>query len=538
MWDEIWYNTGMKTNLLTKEQLHKLDQNALIEMILQQQSMLEEASEKIDILLEQVNLAAARTYGRSSEKGILENQICLFNEVEAEFTADFEEPKLENITYTRKKRSGKREEDLKGLPTRIEEHVISEEVLKEHFPGGYVRMEDEIYRKLEHKPAVFEVVEHHIAVYRGKDGSFLRAEHPVELLDKSVATPSLCAGLMNAKYVNAAPLYRIEKELERNGITLSRQVMSGWMIKLAERYLSLVYDRLKAEILSRKIIHADETPVKVSKDGRGAGSKSYMWVYRSNVNEEHPAIVYDYRKSRATEQLKDFLGDFDGYIISDGYAAYHQVAKEFPEKIKVCGCWAHARRKFAEIIKTASGGDKKKPKYTLAVYAVEQIGEIYHLDSILKEKKAEERQRERQLSIAPRVEALFAWAKEHYPEVPQGSNIGKALNYLINQEPYLKSFLENPEIPLDNNAAERAIRPFCVGKKNWQMIDTVHGAHSSAMIYSLAETAKANNLKPYEYFKLLLEELPKHMEDTNMEFLDSLLPWSETLPEKCRNPKA
>lgn len=124
--------------------------------------------------------------------------------------------------------------------------------------------------------------------------------------------------------------------------------------------------------------------------------------------------------------------------------------------------------------------------------------------------------------------------KEHRDHVPAKSETGEGFTYSLNQEAYLKAFLTDDSIPLDNSASERAIRPFTVGRKNWMMIDTEHGAKASAMIYSLVETAKANHLKPYEYLKHLLTEIPKHMDDTNTDFLANLLPWSENLPADCR----
>lgn len=146
----------------------------------------------------------------------------------------------------------------------------------------------------------------------------------------------------------------------------------------------------------------------------------------------------------------------------------------------------------------------------------------------------EERLTKRQLLVKPLVETFFAWVKDNESKVPKNSETGKGFTYCLNQENYLKVFLENPAVPLDNNAAETAIRSFCVGKNNWHVIDTVHGAESSAIAYSLAESAKANNLKPYNYFMHLLEEIPKHMDDTNLDFLEDLLPWSPALPEDCK----
>lgn len=139
--------------------------------------------------------------------------------------------------------------------------------------------------------------------------------------------------------------------------------------------------------------------------------------------------------------------------------------------------------------------------------------------------------------IRPLVDALFEYAKIHQISIGTKGKLGEAVTYLLNQERYPRIFLEDGEVPMDNNTSERAIRGFCIGRKNWQVIDTIRGAKNSAIIYSIAETAKANDLKPYEYFEYLLTEIPKHMEDTDLSFLEELLPWSETLPGKIRKPK-
>ena len=165
---------------------------------------------------------------------------------------------------------------------------------------------------------------------------------------------------------------------------------------------------------------------------------------------------------------------------------------------------------------------------------MKQIAAIYKVEGLFSELSAEERQKQRQLTVKPLVEAFFAWIRQHEIEVLPKSETGKGFTYCLNQEKYLKVFLEDGNVPSDNNAAESSIRGFCIGKHNWHLIDTIDGAKASAIIYSIAETAKANNLKPYNYFELLLTEIPKHMEDTNLNFLDDLLPWSEKLPVECK----
>ena len=171
---------------------------------------------------------------------------------------------------------------------------------------------------------------------------------------------------------------------------------------------------------------------------------------------------------------------------------------------------------------------------SLAYLALKQIQAIYREDNKLKNLSAEERQKHRQLTVKPLVDAYFAWVKQHLTSVPEKSKTANGFTYSINQEKYLRVFPEDGEVPLDNNIAEQEIRPFCIGKKNWVMIDTIAGAEASAIIYSIAETAKANNLKPYDYFEYLLTEIPKHMDDHNVSFCEDLLPWSDRLPAKCR----
>lgn len=314
------------------------------------------------------------------------------------------------------------------------------------------------------KPATFEVIEHHIAVYQGKDGEIFKCKHPKEMLDNSIATPSLVSGIMNSKYTNAVPLYRIEQEFLREDINISRQVMANWMINTSERYLSLMYERIKKELKKCSIIYADETPVTVSKDGREGSHQSYMWVYRNGgLKDVNPAIIYDFKITRNKDAPKEMLKDFRGTLVTDGYQVYHTHEKDKETSFKVAGCWAHAKRKFYEIVKAVG---EEKSKSTIAYEGASQIQYIYKRDNELLKLSLGERKRKRQILIKPIVDDFFEWARESKNMVPASSATGKAITYCLNQEKYLRAFLDNPEIPLDNNAAERAIRPFCIGKKN------------------------------------------------------------------------
>lgn len=510
-----------------------------------QEEQLKEMNQKMDLLIEQMGITQQKRFGRSTEKIDWEGQLeMLFNEAEVLIVDKYVvEPTLEQVcpeldeAMTKKRTprpKGKREEDLADLPIKIVEHTLSETELQEKFGSTWRRLPDEIYKRLAFHPATFEVEEHHVAVYTGKtngEETVVKATRPADLLRNSIVTPSLEAAILNGKYVNAIPLYRMEQEFKRNGINISRANMANWTIKCGEQYLSLLYDYLHKELLKCDVCQADETPVEVSKDGRKAGSKSYMWVYRTGkMYDAHPIVLYDYQKTRNATHPETFLKGYQGSLVSDGYAAYHAMEKKV-EGITIAGCWAHARRPFATVVKTLG---TEKAKGTLAYDALKQISTLFKLEKELSKLSAEERLRQRQLIIAPLVEAFFVWVKMNQDTVPAKSETGKGFTYCLNQEKYLRQFLTNGNIPIDNNATEGTIRGFCIGRKNWRLIDTVAGAKSSAIIYSIAETAKANNLKPYEYFETLLEEIPKHMNEKSLDFLQDLLPWSPKLPAKCR----
>lgn len=532
----------MEISRFSKEQLNKLDKEQLIELLTKQQEEAEKQQEQIDILTQELNQIRAMLFARKSEKQTEPDPDQLqmeFNEAESLSTnAAFEENEELTIQeHTRKvKKAGKRKADLSKLPKEIVTHSIDEEKLKEIFPDGYKKLPDEVYSNVEYQPAKYIVKEHHIEIYADKkDDRIVRADHPAELLRSSIATPSLVAGIMNGKYVNALPLYRIEQEYERNDVPISRQTMANWVIKTTERYLSLIYEHLKEKLLSHSVLHADETPVIVNKDGRPAGAKSSMWVYRSNVLDTEPVVIYEYQKTRKAEHPKEFLKGFTGVLVTDGYEVYHKLARERADEITVSGCWVHLKRKYTDAIKAMGKSGADTIAGTLAGHAIEMISKIFHIDNNLDHLDEKSRLKARKESIEPLVDEFFAWIRVHKNDVTRKSATGKAFSYSLEQEPYLREFLKNGNVPMDNNAAERAIRPFCIGKKNWVMCDTVNGAKDSAIVYSLTETAKANGLKPYEYLKHLLTEIPKNIDESDPSFLDELLPWSKDLPEECRS---
>ena len=536
----------------TEEQLNSVDKSFLIQLLLQQQEQLEAitkelhaSNEKMQLLMEQVILGKQNRFGRSSEKMEDTSQIC-FREVdgtivffnEAEAVCDLNAAELEDLELKspkQPKRKGKKEADLSGLPFRRLDHYLSEEELEAEFGvKGWKQLPDAISRKYHFVPAKVEVEEHHIGVYASKtDEHMVKVDHPKALLHGSLVSPSLGAAIINGKYVNAVPLYRLEQEFQRYGLQITRQNMANWCIRLAEEYLSILYDYLHKELYFYHVIQADETPVLVNHDGRKAGSKSWMLVYRSGqLYQQRQIVLYEYQQTRNASHPREFLKGYDGICVTDGYQVYHTLEKEL-EELTIAGCWVHCRRRFDEALKLIP---KSYQKESNAFLLMKQIQAIYREEGKLNNLSSDERLKQRQAVIKPLVDAFFAYLKTI--NVSKKDKFGDAVGYARNQEKYLRVFLTDGDVPIDNNASERAIRGFCIGKKNWQMIDTIHGAKSSAIIYSIVETAKANNLKPFDYVQHLLEEIPKHMNDKDCSFQEDLLPCSEKLPAGIRKAAA
>ena len=517
----------------TPEELNQLSKEEIVSLLMQSQNEAARFKERLEEL--QLHL-----FGRSTERLECLGQLSAFNEAEIVCDEEEKEPEIEDAVVARSKRPrGKLAEDLKDLPTRKEMHELSEDELTRIFgQDGWKRLPDEISWSLEYPPSVKEAVEHHTAVYAAKnEDRIVRAPRGATLLAHSIATPSLVAAIMNAKYTNAIPLYRLHQEFERNGVKISEPTMANWVIRCAQRYLQPVYDKLHEELCRADIVQADETPCQVNKDGRPANAKSYMFVYCSGeLEKERGIVLYDYQKTRNADHLDEFLKDFSGTLVSDAYSGYHALDRR-RDDIRISHCWAHARRDFSDavkLMKKTGGPSKQRIKKSIAYQALERIGTMYALEDEYRELPPEERLSRRQEHIKPLVEAYFAWVKEINPDTVMSEKTKDGLRYSINQEKYLKVFLKDGNIPIDNSASERAIRPFTIGRSNWHVIDSLKGADASAVVYSIVETAKANQLKPYEYLKHLLSVVVEHIYDTDPAYLEDLMPWSENLPDICR----
>lgn len=534
----------------TPEELNTMGHDAKDDLIFQMQERLDKMERDYETLMEQIRLANQQKYGRSTEKlDEIAGQLSFFNEAEANCDESVSEPTIEETVISvlkpvrKAKQKGQREEDLKEFPQEEILHDISEEELDTAYgKGNWKRMPDEIFWQLRFEPAKWIAEKHIVKVYVGTDGKhqdeFLRGDHPATLFRGSIATASLEAAIINAKYVNSNPIDRISRDFQTNGLHLSKQTISNWTVWTAERYFLPLYEAMKVKQLEAHVNQSDETTLEVIHDGRPAGSKSYMWVHLTGELSPVPKIViYEYQKTRHSDHPKTYYKDFNGIVMTDGLEQYHKLVREL-DGVTNANCLAHARRHFANAIKALGKGNPEAVKASVAYKALVRIGAIYDLENALKNLSPEERLRERQKSIRPLAEEFFAWVRETLSDkkvLPKGET-AKGLQYCLNQEEYLKVFLTDGEVPIDNSACERALRNFTIGRKNWVTINTIRGAQASAIIYSITETARANNLNVYYYVKHLLTELMQMKADNgNIEQskLEPLMPWSKELPEDC-----
>ena len=501
----------------------------------------EELSAQVKLLSEQIGILTQRLFGRKSETKleICEGQFSLFNEAEIESDTNIPEPQLEQQPYTRKKHKGKREVDLSGLPVEQIVHELPEEerVCPECGNSLHVCGHDVLRRELTVIPVQYKVTEHVQTVYScryceqtGTRTPMVKAKVPAPVIAGSgMASPSLVAHIANQKYCLALPLYRQEQELSRRDMTISRQTMANWLIYVSEHWLSPIYQMLKAQLIAAEVLHADETTVQVLKEeGKKPESKSYMWLYRTGCDTDRPIVLYEYQPNRKHENAKQFLAGFSGYLHSDGYGAYHNL----PPGIIPVGCWAHVRRKFADILKSLP--DYNKPG-SIPMRGEAYCDALFALEDEYAGMTFERRQEARQIRSKPVMDEFFSWAEASQSSIfaTPRSVTGKALAYALGERNYLENVLLDGRLELSNNRAERSIRPFTVGRKNWIFSNTERGATASSVIYSIVETAKESRLKPYEYLKYIFEIAPNIDMDDPVA-AQALLPWNA--PFECHTP--
>jgi transposase len=495
------------------------------------------------LLRERINQLLQEIHGRKSEKisYLLDDgfeQSLLFEELPEGNLRESASSEDEEITidgYKRKKRG------RKPLPDEFERVEVLHDLSSEEKQCGcgceMSRIGEEVSEQLEIIPAQLWVIRNVRPKYAckncdGVDGaegesSVKIAPVAVQLIPKSIATPSLLSYILIGKFCDSLPFYRQEQQFRRFGIVLTRATMCIWAVKVAEKCKRLV-DLLRQQILSGPLINIDETTVQVlCEPDRRVDSKSFMWLFRGGPPGS-VAVVYIYDESRSGSVASRFLGDFQGYVQTDGFSGYDFL--DIREGIIHAGCWAHARRKFFNVVKALGGKGKVEnlEGFGKAGEALQTIRDLYAI-----EKKAcdmdlppELIYEERQKKSKPILDKFKLWLEELAPTVPPKSLLGKAVNYTLRQWPRLIKYLDDGIIRIDNNLVENDIRPFVVGRKNWLFFDQPGGAEAGATLYSLIETAKANGMEPYHYLLYLFDKLPFAQSD---EELETLLPLPQNL---------
>lgn len=483
-----------------------------------------------DLLREQIRLLYARIYGKKSEKGNRDSesvQLPLFDMPEPE--VEPEKETTEVPAHTREKSGRKKLPE--NLPRVSVVHDISEEEKVCACGGEMSRIGEDVSEKLDIIPAIIRVIRHIRPKYACKHCEGIETEGPVvkiapvpkQIIEKGIATAGLLAHILTAKFCDALPFYRQERQFSRLGVDLPRATMCNWAMKAAQACEPLL-NMLRHQIRSGPLINADETTVQVlAEPGRAPTTKSYMWIFRGGP-PKNPAFVYHYAPSRSGDVAASFLQGYKGVVQTDGYAGYDFLDR-LPHVFHA-GCWAHARRKFMEADKGSGKGNKTGSvdialSYIRKLYAVEHEGK--------KKAYAPEQMRIlRQEKSKTILDDFYKWLSKKSLQVVPKSLLGVAVNYTLKQWTRLIEYCDHGEVTPDNNAAENAIRPFVVGRKNWLFAGTPAGATASACLYSLIETAKVNGLEPYKYLRYLFEKLPFAISENDY---GNLLPQSLSVAE-------
>ena len=501
------------------------DIEALKAVIALRDATIEHWMRRAELLQEQLNLAIARRYAARSEKSH-PGQAQLFDEAEcaacvpeipdgmAEAAGD---ESLETVSPAHPRQKSGRRPLPAALPRVDIVHELPETARMCPHDGQVMEeIGEEVTEQLDIIPATIQVLRHIRKKYACACGVGVHTVPlPPQPLPKTLASPGLLAHIVISKYQDALPLYRQETILQRMGVDLPRRAtLAHWMIKAGVLTQPLI-NLLRDQLLAYDIIQMDETPVQVLKEtGKTAESQSYLWVQRGGP-PGHPIILFDYDPSRGSAVPVRLLAGFTGLLQTDGYAGYGAAVRA--QGLIHAGCLAHARRKFDEAIKAQ--GKHRKPG--LAEAGLKQIQRLYAVEKAARDFTPADRHRYRQEHAQPLWDTLQAWLATCRPGVPPQTAVGKALGYLHNEWDKLVVYLTDGRIEIDNNKTENALRPFCVGRRNWLFSDSVAGVNASANLYSLIETCKAAGLEPYHYLRRLFTDLPRAQ---TVEDLEALLP--------------
>jgi len=509
----------------------------LIKTIEELQAENEQLKQQNQWLMEQFRLLKHKQYSASSEQSNAD-QLSLFNEAEATVDKKAPEPPLTAVKTHYRKRTRLTTDKLpEELPVEVIEYELPEE--ERHCPdcgGAFHTMGRETREELKIIPAKAVIMRHvrHIYACRNCETTsdhvpIVKAEIPEPVIKGSFATPDTIAHIAVQKFMMASPLYRQEQEWKQQGILLSRQTMSNWLIQASEKWLEPLYEAMKHKLLTHDVLHADETVLQVLKEpGKTARSKSYMWLYRTSGEATHPLILYEYQPDRKHRHPEVFLQSFTGYLHTDGYDGYHKL----PKNITIVGCLAHLRRKFFDAMKTLPK-DKQADSY--AAKGVSYCDRLFQWEKQFATLCPESRHQERERQSKPLMEELWDW-NENIQALPK-TLLGKAVHYAKSQRKYLERYLWDGRLEISNNRAERSIRPFVIGRKNWLFSNTPSGAKASSIYYSLIVSARENGLNPFEYIKWILENAPNLGKPGYARAIEELLPGSAVIPQEVYSPK-
>ena len=485
---------------------------------------LKEKDKLVKLLEEQLRLAKQKRFGVSSEK--LSFQGDFFDEAELEQALSDVEQELADAGEPPRNKAPRKKR--KGLSDKLPRIRIDLPLSDEDKAGASRTFFTKVKEELDIEPAKAQVIEYwqEKAVFEAETGAPLikAATRPVHPLGKCLASVSLLAYILVAKYADALPLHRLEKILGRYGGNISRTAMANWIIRLDDVFKPLI-NLLREHQLAGDYLQADETRIQVLKeDGKVATSDKWMWLVRGGPPDQ-PVVLFHYDASRGEEVPSRLLDGFAGVLQTDGYAGYNKVCRDNP--ITRIGCWDHARRKFAEASKAAPV-NKQGEKASKADVAIGKIRKLYAIEQRIKDLAPDQKTAQRQQLAQPVLDDLKTWLQANASRVPRDSLTYKAIQYTLNQWDYLIGYLDDGRLNISNALAENAIRPFAVGRRNWLFADTSRGAKASASCYSLIETARANGLEPYQYLRHVLAHIAAA---ETVEQIEALLPWHVRLSE-------